>query len=299
MKKYQSIIFLLLFALGFVTCKKDDSNFTPISQLEIGSYIRLISTVNTRFNSASPTLGTDKVTIVVKGVGEDISKIISYVSTKNNSTDKTTWKKIAETTVTDTGNITIAFTGSQFASALGLSPSALAPGTSYTIYNELITKSGKTFNINNTSTDFEAAAAYAMAFRYNVSVVCPFTGKAAGKYTVISDAVWRDWSAGSTVEVTDGPGPNQINLSKVYPNPAFGVSKGPLAVDVDPATGAATIKSGQLFATYIDTPPYDVSTGTGSTGFVFSCTGRINLRIRFIATVYGDQGFIPIVLQKQ
>ena len=300
MKKYQSVIFILLFALGFITCKKSDTNFTPITELAVGSYIRSVSFGTTRFNSASPTLGADKVSIVVKGVGEPIDKIISYVSTSNNSLDKTTWKKIIETTVTDNDNITIAFTGSQFASALGVATSGLAPGTSFVIYNEILTKSGKIYNINNINGDAEAAAAYAMVFRYNVSVVCPFTGNMTGTYKVIADPNWQDWSPGDLVQVTDGPAANQINISKVYPNPALGsVGSKPLVVDVDPASGAATIPTGSATAFWGNYGSYVAYTGAGSSGFVFSCTGRINLKIHIVVTVFGDQGFNTLILQKQ
>ena len=74
-------------------------------------------------------------------------------------------------------------------------------------------------------------------------IVCPFTGSMAGNYRVIQDD-WVDWSPGDIVQVTDGPGANQVNISKVWPNPANGSAVSPFVVSVDPATGAATIPSG-------------------------------------------------------
>ena len=69
----------------------------------------------------------------------------------------------------------------------------------------------------------------------------------------------------------------------------------PLVVNINPATGAATVPSGVVFGDY----GYLASTLTGSSGYVFSCTGQILLSIHVTATGYGDQGNLKLILKKQ
>ena len=90
---------------------------------------------------------------------------------------------------------------------------------------------------------------------------------------------WADWSVGDIVSVNDGPGANQINISDVWPNPAYGDKKDPLIINVDPATGTAKLATNNVvFADYGQlTSAYIPSSGTN--GYVFSCTGYIGLKI--------------------
>ncbi len=115
----------------------------------------------------------------------------------------------------------------------------------------------------------------------------------AGKYTVVQDD-WVDWSPGDEVDVLDGAVANTINISKVWPNPAYGSVVNPLTITVNPATGAATIPSGLVWGDYGSL----ASTGAGSSGFAFSCTGLITMSIRI---VYGgsDFGSYKLILQKK
>ncbi|MFN2440678.1 MAG: hypothetical protein ABR503_15855, partial [Chitinophagaceae bacterium] len=90
---------------------------------------------------------------------------------------------------------------------------------------------------------------------------------------------------------------NQINLSQVWPNPAFATVVTPLTITVNPTSGAATIPVGVTFGNY--SAGYQGVTAAGSTGFVFSCTQQINIRVRISAPPFGDQGFNQLILQKQ
>lgn len=299
MKQYKLIILAVLLSFCFMSCKKTTTDQVMSSdQLGIGSYLWLDSAGSLNLNYAA--ISTSVSNIYVHGVGEPISKIISYVSNSNNSINKSTWKKIKETTPTD-NKATISVSGTELAAALGVTPSALSPGVQYTIFNEVVTTSGKVYNINNTNSEFESAPDYHVAFRFTISIVCPFvSGTMTGTYKVIADPNWQDWSPGDLVQVTEGPGANQVNISKVYPNPAYGsVGPTPLVVDVDPATGAASIKTGSATNYWGNYGSYVTYAGSGSSGFVFSCTGRISLKIHIIATVYGDQGYSTLILQKQ
>lgn len=296
MKMYKLILVALLFSLGFISCKKDNTTGQILSpdQLIIGSYLQLDTVSNLNFNFAQ--IATSAVSIRVRGVGEKVANIISYVST-NNSTDKATWKKIKETVPTN-NSATISVTGAELAAALGIAPTAIVPGSQFVIYNEIVTESGKVYNINNTGGGFESAPDFKMAFRFTTSIVCPFTGNIKGLYTIIADQ-WQDWNPGDIVSVEDGPGANQVNLSKVYPNPNFGSIIAPgLIIDVNPATGAASSKVGVKWADYGG--GFIAETGpAGVTGFIFSCTGRINIRVNIIAAGFGNYGNLSLILQKR
>ncbi len=269
-------------------CKKTDIKGDK-DTLKEGAYLTLQSTINTKIDYAARTTST--VAITIGSVGPAVDKINVYV-VKGADLDKTKWKAVKTYPYSDGLKLTVAAT--EIAAALGVSVDDLNPGSSYTFYNEAITKDGRSFSLANITTDFESQAPYNMALRWTAVVVCPFVGPIAGTYKIIEDG-WQDWVPGDLVKVTDGPGANQVNISQVWPNPAFGNVTNPLLVDVDPATGTATIKPNNSWGDYGN---YVAST-TGGSGFVFSCTGLIDLSINITATGFGDQGFVKLKLQKQ
>ena len=288
----QKIIFsFIAFTLLVITgCKKKEV-ISDFKSLDTGSYLTLVRNVATTFNFNN--IASSSVGIVVAPKGSDIERIKVFVSPGNKSVDKSTWKAVKEIPFSGE-EVTITVSSQELATALGVQVMNLTPGNTYTFYNQVITKDGRTFDIANTPQ--HGISNYNMALNWSAAVICPFTGNAAGQYRVVQDA-WQDWSAGDIVEVTDGPGANQINLSKVWPNPAYGSSVQPFVVSVTPATGAATVASGVTIGDY---PAFGFTmvTGAGSTGFVFSCTGRIQLSVRISDPPFGDQGFQALVLQK-
>lgn len=266
MRKYQSVILFFLLAISFVACKKSDSQFVAPETLQVGAYIRLDSTINTKLSASKAA------SINVSGVGEPLTKIITYVST-DGSANKTSWKKIIETPVAN-NKATLTFTNSQLAAALGVAPTAIAPGSSYTIYNELYTTSGKTYSLANTATSFESEAAYNMALRFSISVVCAFDPVGfPGDFQVLEDG-WADFNVGDIVKVTAATS-NSITIV-VFPSPLYGSNRKPIVVDIDPATGAASVKP-QVYGDY---GGENITTKTaGSSNFVFSCVGTITLSL--------------------
>lgn len=297
MKKILNIcsIAILLFA---VSCKKTDG-VNPLASsdnLSKGAYITLNSNINLNLNYA--LVATSKVGVKVNQYnnGNDVDKIKLYVVAGSNN-NPTSWKLVK--TVPYTGEGTeLSATGTEIGTALGVPPSSLSPGTFYTFYNQVITKSGESYDINNTNTALESGSFYNACFRWTASVVCPFVAPMAGNYKVVQDD-WQDWNPGDIVKVTDGPGANQLNLGQVWPNAAYGnVTATPLVVTVDPATGTATIPASPAGVYWATGYPGSASTGSGSTGLVFSCTGRISLSIRLLYNG-GDQGFNKLILQKQ
>ena len=231
--------------------------------------------------------------------GSGIDKIKIYV-VKGASTDKTIWKLVK--TVTYAGDSTLlSVTGSEMATALGVPVSSFQPGDFYTFYNQVITKDGRSFDIVNTPGALGSLSNYNAAFVWQAYITCPFTGGMAGNYRVIQDD-WQDWSPGDIVPVTDGPGPNQVNLSQVWPNPAYGNIVNPLLVNVNTADGVATVPLVTFANNYPGTATAQGAnaSGAGNTvpcGYVFSCTGFITLTMR--VTYNGSsQGNLKLILQK-
>lgn len=289
MKKIVSILLITSLVVTF-GCKKGEV-ISDVKSLGTGSYVTLVKTTNLRIDYANIT--NSSVSITVKELGNPVDKIKIFVAQGGITTDNTKWKAVKE--VPYSGETVLTVKATEIATALGVTPAQIAPGGQYTLYNQVITKDGRTFDLTNTPGAFSGNSNYNMAMSWTAVVVCPFVAPIAGNYKVIQDD-WVDWPAGAIVQVLDGPGANQVNLSKVWPNPVYGSPVSPfLIVNVDPATGAATIPVGNWgdYGTYI------ASTLAGSTGFVFSCTGDITLKVRVNATGFGDQGSLALILKKQ
>jgi hypothetical protein len=283
MKKYFSAILFLLIAMG---CSKPEDFY---DSLEKGAYLTLVSS-STFLNATDPNA---KINIVVNAVGSEVASVNIYTSAAN-TLDKSQWKLIKN--VPFAGNTTLEVSNGEIASALGLPPGNLAPGSVFNLYNEVVTKDGKIYSsINTSSQDLENQIAFNAALRWTGTVVCPYNpATIAGTYTVVRDD-WADWQPGDLVEVTAGPGANEFNISQVWPNPAFGNIVTPLIVTVDPATGVTTIPDNITFGDY---GGFKGVTSTGNSGFVFSCNDKISLNIHVLAPPFGDQGFLQLILEK-
>jgi hypothetical protein len=279
-----------------VSCKKKDADvISAFEQLGVGAYVTLSKTNSLTLDYSA--INTSQVSITVKEYGKPVDKIKIYVTAGAANRNRSTWKLVKEVPYPTAGaDVDLVVRATEIATALGVPPANLNPGTSYTLYNQVITKEGASYDIVNMQADFPTLPNYNMAMTWVASVVCPFTGNMAGNYRVIADQ-WQDWSPGDVVAVTDGPAANQINLSQVWPNPIYGVTVSPFVVNVNPATGAASVTSGVTIANYTCCG-YTAVTGTGSTGFVFSCTGDITLRVRLSAPPFGDQGLQTLTLKK-
>jgi hypothetical protein len=257
---------LIIAAVLAISCKKQDIKGDS-SVLGTGAYLRLQQTIRNTIDYAART--TSSASIKVGGIGAAIDNVNIYV-VAGSDLDKNNWKKVKNVPFTE--GVTLEVKATEMAAALGISVDNLVPGSSYTFYNEAITKDGRAFSLANTTTDFESQAPYQMALQWQVFVVCPFDATAsAGTYHVIDDSNWNDFVPGDPITVTAGPGANQISMI-AYPSPAFGSNRKPTVIDVDPATGTATIKS-QVFGDYPGAPNSIIQ----GAGFVFSCTGVISL----------------------
>ena len=273
----------------FTSCEKVDVP-QDVNTLGKGSYLTLTKAGNLLLDIDN--LAGSKVSIDASQYGADQEKLTIYVAPGGPTQDRSLWKKLKEVPNDNNGNYALSVTGTEIKTAIA--PTPIAAGNQYTMYNVITTKDGRTFDYANTATSFSGISAYNMALAWTATVVCPFVGPIGGKYTVIQDD-WVDWSPGAQVNVTDGAVPNTVDISQVWPNPAAGgsvVEK--LTVIVDPKTGVGTSTAGVVWGKYGSTL---ASTGTGSNGFVFSCTGMFIMNMR---VTYGgaDQGFLKLVLKK-
>lgn len=285
MKK--AYFFSLFFLLLMFSCSKSKDFYDELGK---GGNLTLVRQNNGLLNAVdiASTVGQ-----VVNAYGEPVESVNLYVSATA-TVDKTKWKLIKN--IPFNGETTIAATNAQIATALGLTPGALAPGSVFHLYNEAVLKDGRKFSSANTSDiDIQNQPAFNVAFHWTATVVCPYNpATITGTYRVVKDD-WQDWNVGDLVEVTTGAGTNQVNLSLVWPNPAFGNVVTPLTITVDPVAGTATIPENVTFGDY---GAYKAITSTGNTGFVFSCTGQISIRVHILAPPFGDQGFFQLILQK-
>jgi hypothetical protein len=293
MKKTSVYIGILLTLVMFSCKKKDNINpLADVKNLGIGSYLTKTSDINRNLDYQN---GNSKVGITVteyKGSGS-VDKIVLYV-VQGASSNPADWKKIKEIPYTGDGT-EISATEQDVATALGLTPADLPAGSSYTFYNQIITKDGRTFDLSNSPGAIESSPNYNDVFRWSVVITCPYVrGLITGDYTVVQDD-WADWSPGDVVHVDEVADADQINISKVWPNPAYGAVVDPLIVDIDPANGVATIPL-VTFGDY-GAPATAETPDDGAAGYVFSCTGYIGLNI-LLHYNGSSQGNLKLTLQK-
>ena len=265
LKLFSAATIAILFAFS---CKKDGNN--PLhndGQVAIGSYLSITETINQNVDFADPA---STAAIKVKSVGAPIDKIEMYV-VEGASLDASTWKFLKSVPYTGEGT-ELSASNAEMVAALGVD---LQPGFQYTIYDRVFTTDGRTFDLVNAGPNVESPD-FSSAFEWTANAVAPFTGNMAGDYTVVRDD-WQDYSVGDVIfgAVEDGPGANQISLH-VYPNPAIGTEHNPIIIDIDPATGVATVpyvEYGDYLKGFGDPTPYQCDGG----GYVFSATGTVDV----------------------
>jgi len=162
--------------------------------------------------------------------------------------------------------------------------------TSFTIYNQIVTKDGRTFDVVNTGADFAGLPAYNMALTWKATVVCPFSATAAaGTYEITADN-W-DGAVGEVVDVTATA--NSATLTYAFPY-AEAPGLNPLVLTVAPSSGA-TVVAKQTYGSY--GAGFTNFTAEGS-GFFFSCTGQITLSLTHLSGTGTNYGTYPLRLKK-
>lgn len=279
----------VLLTAGLYSCKKQVISGDHKDLIE-GSYLTLSKTINTNLDFSNPAA---TVSIAVGSYGLKVRSVNIYAAT-GGATDTTTWKLIKNVPFTDSATLVV--TTAELAAALA--PDSISPGTQYVLQNQIVTSDGRRFSAANTPTNYTSFPAYNMAFSWNATAVCAFNQSAsAGAYKVTYDGDWVDYHTGDPITVLGGPGANEINFL-MYPSTVIGGGTNQVntVVDVDPATGAATVNS-QKTGYYGSAVPANLVTVSGS-GFVFSCTGVVSLHMT--VNVGGtDYGGITFSMQHQ
>jgi hypothetical protein len=290
-------IVLILSAVALIAvagCKKGEV-ISDVNALQKGSYVTLVKNVNLELDFTN--INNSIVSQVVQQYGEPVEKVKVFVTKGNTTLDNTKWKAIKEVAIN--GETTIAVKASEIATALGVPLSSITPGSSYTLYNQVISKDGRKFDLTNTGSTFATNSNYKMALSWKAVVVCPFVAPVGGMYEVIEDT-WEDWPKGSTVTVVDGPaGSNTVDLRNVWPSPSFGTPISPFFIlTVKPENGAVTIPATK-WGDYAASGYIAETLANGTNGYVFSCTGEITLNVRIKAGSFGDQGVKQLILKKK
>ena len=289
MHTMKKIIFAFMGILLIGTaCKKSVILGTPDELGTDGAYLTLTEQGNIQI-APDPA---SSVSIKVGSVGQPVASVNIYV-VRGQDLNKANWKLIKNVPFSD--GVELNVTAPEIATALGVPLDDIKGGDVFTFYNEAVTVAGKMFSLANITTDFESQAPFNMAMQWSALGVCafdpaPFTGNFA-----VNVDEWQDFAVGDVVTSQAGPGANQITLT-VYPSPAFGTNRQPFIVDVDPATGAATVAS-QVIGDY---PGFDTNLKVetvGTANFVFGCTGHIQLTLNFTGDG-GDYGDYLLVLEK-
>jgi hypothetical protein len=276
-----------------LSCKKTGGTINPLSSVtnnKIGSYLVLDRVINTSL--VYETAATSKVGVVAheyKG-GDPIDHVDLFVA-PGNTYDTTKWKFVK--TIPYSGDsIEISATGADMAKAIGITPAQFVAGSGYSFYNRVICKSGARYDVNNTGTNSGSGIlggpSYKASFNFGAFIVCGYTNM-AGNYKVLVDD-WADWYPGDFVVVKAGSAPNTLDLSGVWPNPAYGNVLTPLQITIDPNTGSVSKITTAAFADY---GSYTQAASAVS-GYAFACTGLIKLVVTL--PPYGNNN---LVLQKQ
>ena len=297
MRKKLIILFLAVTTLvaGY-SCKKGEP-YGSFESMTVGAYVKLVKAGNSILDFGN--LNTTAADITVVGFGSDIEKIKIYASVGSRTLDKTKWKPVKEVALS--GETLLSVKATELASALGIAPTSLTPGTAYTFYNQLILKDGRIFDPANTNASYQGLPDYNMAMTWNAILVCPFNATGFPGNFLVQEDGWADYSVGDIVPVSAASA-NSITMN-VYPNPAYPGAVGPnggpapaaTVVNIAPATGAATVAA-QSYGGY-DGFDTDIKVKTvGTNNWVFSCTGTITLKLNH--TGFGNWGDANLRLKK-
>jgi hypothetical protein len=169
---------------------------------------------------------------------------------------------------------------SEALTALSLTTGQYIPSDKINMRLELILTDGRVFSSKNASTSVTGGGYYASPFSYSVQFFCPLANAADfnGNYKVVADA-WADYNPDDIVPVSYVPSDGTykfriLNTNNLYinnPNTSY------YLVTIDPTNASVTLTSNQPLFYSPSTPATNV-TGTGSVG---SCTGDINLKLKF------------------
>ena len=235
----------------------------------MGSYLTLTKTNNLTIKFDDQA--NSKVSIEVGSKGVPIESVNIYVVEGSGTLDKTKWKLVKNVPFTE--GVTLEVTAAQIGTALG---TTIKPGSTYTLYNEVVTKDGRKFSSANMDPDFEAQAGYNMGMTWTATTTCPFDRSVfTGMFTVTKDT-WQDFEIGDQVQVDPGPGANQITIY-VYPSATYGTNRKGAVLNVDPSTSAVVIPTQIIGDYFAGGGALDKDVAMEGVGTVNSCQKLITL----------------------
>ena len=290
MKKIiSSLFYTALVAIAMSSCQKGEV-VQDVNSLSIGSYVTLVTAGNNIIDATN--LAGSKVSASVKEYGAEQEKLIVYVTKAPQTSDRTKWKKVKEY-ANNGGTYNLEVSGQEIASALGAPP---APGETYVLYNQVITKDGRSFDVANTLPDLATVAQYNLRLTWNAVVVCPFVpAQAAGTYVITRDT-W-DGSVGELVRITSDKNTEAV-AAVLYP---YAEPPGitPVKITITPATGASVVAK-QTYGSYVSYgPQFANMTCEGTGGFFFSCAGTFSISLTHKLADGTNYGVYPYSLKKQ
>ncbi|HET9746133.1 MAG TPA: hypothetical protein VFP97_10485, partial [Chitinophagaceae bacterium] len=280
---------LLLFG-----CQKGDINGAFESQ-STGSYLTKVAIGNNIINYSN--LAGSKVDVTVKEYGHPVDKIKIFVSKGAATTNTGVWKAVKEVPYSG-DNTKLEVTANEIAAALGIPATGLETGATYTLYNQVTSKDGGTWDITNMNSTFYGGPNYNMLMTWQAVVVCPFDPAAWGGIGGTFDARvledgWADYSPGDIISGIEITSATQIKFPAIFlTSPAR-----PVVVNINASTGAATVPKQD----YGDYPTYGIfnisAQSEGSNNWVFSCANLITLTLTHTAAGSG-YGTYVLRLQK-
>ena len=296
MKRIFSILTSVSFLL-LIGCQKGDIAGDFAAQ-EVGSYLTRVAIGNGIIDYTN--LANSKVDVTVKEYGTPIEKIKIFVTKGAANSNTTLWKAIKE--IPYSGDTKLEVSATEIATALGIPVTGLETGQTYTLYNQIHTKSGGKWDISNTGGQYYGNPNYNMLMTWNAVVVCPFVATQIGaigstvNFRVLQDD-WADWSPGQILPVVVASA-TSLRFPKMWDTSPIDTK--PVTININATTGAATVPVTNYGSYFIYGPNYDdVSLqSSGTNNWVFSCQGTITLTLRhFKGTL--NHGTYLFRLQKQ
>ncbi len=291
MKSITLVHFFLCMLIVGISCSKKKEEFYDTTKK--GAYLTLVSVKNT----LDPNVASNKVTQVVKSVGEPVKTVKIYAATSP-TLDKTQWKLVKS--VPFSGETTLTVSVTELATALGISDPAtnMTPGSVYSLYNEVVLEDGRTFSLINTSgADLENQPAFNVAFRWQAIVVCPPFNLADHYNDVVYEIVedqWEDLFPGDLVLVKLGANPDEIVLVDVYPT---AYDHKDMVIKIDKSNGLATVARYTYGGYSLAGARYTAATA-GSVNFAFPCKDIIDIKVNHRSTGGTNYGDFRLVLKK-
>lgn len=289
-------IYLILTAVSFLfitSCKKGEINGAFESQ-RVGSYLTKVASGNIIIDYSN--LASAKVDVTVKEYGEPVDKIKIFVSKGAASTNTALWKAVKE--VPYSGETKLEVTATEIAQALGIPPSGLETGATYTLYNQVIGKNGDVFDITNTNSVLYGNPNYNALMTWQAVVVCPFRaadwgGVGASVSARVLQDDWADYSPGEIIDNIRITGATELTFDNMWKtSPVL-----PVKVTIDGATGAATVPK-QVYGDYGASFPNFSCQSSGTNNWVFSCANQITLTLTHRDASGASYGTYILRLQK-